>query len=119
MAKKKQKRALLLYQVGRATQDTFDILSETGSKFENSFLIDQRVGRESSTNEKYIFTMKRTHIHKTTPRVPAWVNNTSLNMIVDSNTSVDIVDELAFNTLCKDSCISNYLLHSNKMHICQ
>ena len=56
---------------------------------------------DSSSEDEFIFTLKETCQHKTTPHVQISVNHTPIKMVIDTGTSVDIIDELAFNTLQK------------------
>ena len=58
---------------------------------------------ESSSEDEFIFTLKPTCQHKTTPHVQISVNHTPIKMVIDTGASVDIIDELAFNTLQKNT----------------
>ncbi len=65
---------------------------------------------ESSSEEEFLFTLKPTRKHNTAPQVPISVNNTSVMMVIDTSASIDIIDELAFHTLCQNTPIT--LQHS-------
>ena len=56
---------------------------------------------ECSSEDEFIFTLKPTCQHKTTPHVQISVNHTPIKMVIDMGASVDIIDELAFNTAKK------------------
>ncbi|CAB4016774.1 uncharacterized protein K02A2.6-like, partial [Paramuricea clavata] len=61
---------------------------------------------ESSSEDEFIFTLKPTGRDKTTPQVQISVNTTPINMVIDTGASIDIIDELAFNTLQKQRPIA-------------
>jgi hypothetical protein len=61
---------------------------------------------ESSSEDEFIFTLKPTCRDKTTPQVQISVNTTPINMVIDTGASIDIIDELAFNTLRKQRPIA-------------
>lgn len=93
----------------KSTKISFNRTTRKSTKKQSkvNYPVDQRVSSEVSTDDEYIFSLKRTqHIHKATPQVQVTVNTTSLSMLVDTGASVDIVHELAFNTLRKYSCIT-------------
>jgi hypothetical protein len=56
---------------------------------------------ESSSEDEFNFILKPTCRDKTTPQVQISVNTTPINMVIDTGASIDIIDELAFNTLQK------------------
>ncbi|CAB3998121.1 uncharacterized protein K02A2.6-like, partial [Paramuricea clavata] len=61
---------------------------------------------KSSSEDEFIFTLKPTCRDKTTPQVQISVNTTPINMVIDTGASIDIIDELAFNTLQKQRPIA-------------
>ena len=61
---------------------------------------------DSSSEDEFIFTLKQTCQHKTTPHVQISVNHTPIKMVIDTGTSVDIIYELAFNTLQKKASLA-------------
>ena len=65
---------------------------------------------DSSSEEEFLFTLKPTRKHNTAPQVPISVNNTSIMMVIDTGVSIDIIDEIAFHTLCQNTPIT--LQHS-------
>lgn len=67
----------------------------------------QPASSESSSEDEFIFTLnKQTLKDKTTPQVQIAVNNTSIKMVIDTGASIDIIDEVAFNTMRKHTPIA-------------
>lgn len=68
---------------------------------DNGSRLEHRDSSNSSTDDEYIFGLREevNKIEKKQPRLTVWINGTRVNILVDTGSSVNVIDEDTFQKI--------------------